>query len=75
MSRIPLIEAIHEARYDWQTRADKDKPAARQKLYSLSDRAAAKSNPPTRPDVILDALFEDYKLFRRIKRQQEWPKL
>jgi hypothetical protein len=35
MSRNPLIKAIHEARYDLQTCAEKDKPAARQKLYDL----------------------------------------
>ena len=75
MSRNPLIEAIHEARYDLQTCAEKDKPTAREKLYDLLERAALKRNPPTRPDDILDALFEDYKEFRRMKRRQEWPKL
>ncbi len=75
MSRNPLIEAIHEARYDLQTCAEKDKPAARKKLYDLLERAALKRNPPARPDDILDALFEDYKEFRRMKRRQEWPKL
>jgi hypothetical protein len=42
MSRNPLIEALHEARYDLE---------------------------------VLDLLYDDYKEFRRMKRQQEWPKL
>lgn len=75
MSRNPLIEAIHEARYDLQTCAEKDKPAARQKLYDLLGQAASRTNPPARPDEVLDALHDDYKEFRRMKRQQEWPKL
>ena len=35
MSRNPLLEAIHEARYDLQTCAEKDNAAAREKLYVL----------------------------------------
>ncbi len=35
MSHNPRIEAIHEARYDLEMCAEKDKPAARAKLYSL----------------------------------------
>jgi hypothetical protein len=75
MSRNPLIEAIHEARYDLQICAEKDKPTARQKLYDLLSQAASSVHPPMRPDDILDALFDDYKEFRKLKRQQEWPKL
>jgi protein involved in polysaccharide export with SLBB domain len=75
MSRNPLIEAIHEARYDLQTSAEKDKPAAREKLYDLLHRAASKANPPARPEDILDAPFDDYREFRKMKRQQEWPRL
>jgi hypothetical protein len=75
MSRNPLIEAIHEARYDLQTCAEKDKPAVRRKLYDLLEQAARKAHPPTRPDDILDALFDDFREFRRLKRRQEWPKL
>ena len=75
MSRNPLIEAIHEARYDLQTCAEKDKPAARQKLFDLLGQAAVSANPPARPEDVLDALYDDYKEFRRMKRKQEWPKL
>jgi hypothetical protein len=35
MPRNALIEAIHEARYDLQTCAEKDKPAARKRLYDF----------------------------------------
>jgi protein involved in polysaccharide export with SLBB domain len=75
MSRNPQIEAIHEARYDLQTCAEQDKPAAREKLYALLQRAALRANPPIRPEEVLDALYEDYKEFRRTKHRQEWPKL
>lgn len=36
MSRNPLIEAIHEARYELQTCAEKDQSAAREKLHKLA---------------------------------------
>jgi hypothetical protein len=75
MSRNPQIEAIHEARYDLQTCAERDKPAAREKLYALLQQAALRANPPIRPEDVLDALYEDYKEFRRTKHRQEWPKL
>ena len=75
MSRNPLIEAIHEARYDLQTCAEKDKPAAREKLNDLLQQAASRAHPTARPDDVLDALYEDFKEFRRMKRRQEWPKL
>lgn len=75
MSRNPLIEAIHEARYDLQTCAEKDKPAARARLASLLEAAASRTKPPVRPEAILDALHEDYREFRRLKKQQQWPRL
>jgi hypothetical protein len=75
MSRNPIIEAIHKARYDLQTCAEKDKPAAHLKLYNLLEQAALRVDPPPRPDAILDALFDDYKDFRRMKRRQERAKL
>jgi hypothetical protein len=75
MSRNPHIEAIHETRYHLQTCAEKDKSAARKKLYDLLLQAAAKVSPPAHPDEVLDALYDDYKEFRRMKRKQEWPKL
>lgn len=75
MSRNPLIEAIHEARYDLQTCAEKDKPAARKKLYELLDQAACRAASSFRPEEILDALYDGYKEFRRAKRRQEWPRI
>ena len=75
MSRNPLIEAIHEARYDLQTCAENDKPAARAKLYALLEQAGSRGRPPVPPADLLDALYDDYKEFRRTKRRQEWPKL
>ena len=75
MSRNPHLEAIHEARYQLQTCAEKDKPIARKLLYDLLAQAAIKVNPPVRPDDVLDALYDDYQEFQRTKRKQEWPKL
>ncbi len=75
MSRNPLIEEIHEARYNLQTCAEQDKPAARAKLFALLDKARSKVRPPVSSEDLLDALFDDYKEFRRTKRRQEWPKL
>src|SRR3989442_4085223 len=75
MSRNPLIEAIHEARYDLQTCAEKDKPAARAKLFALLHQAALRARPPVSPEAVLDALHDDYKEFQRVKRRQGWPKL
>ncbi|PWU09225.1 MAG: hypothetical protein C5B50_27875 [Verrucomicrobia bacterium] len=75
MARNQFIEAIHEARYDLETCAEKDKPAARAKLYTLLDQAALRTDPPVRPDDILDALYDDYKDFRRMKLRQQWPRL
>ena len=75
MSRNPDIEAIHEAPYHLQTCAEKERPAALQHLHVLLERAAAKANPPVRPSELLDALYDDYKEFHRMKRNQEWPKL
>jgi len=75
MSRNPLIEAIHEARYDLQTCEEKDKLVVRKRLYDLLEQAAGRRTPPARVDDILDALYDDYKEFRRMKRRQEWPKL
>lgn len=75
MSRNPHIEAIHEARYHLQTCAEQDKPAARKQLFDLLAQAAAKVSPPVRPDDVLDALYDDYREFHRMKRKQAWPKL
>jgi hypothetical protein len=75
MSRNPLIEAIHEARYDLETCAPHQKQELRRKLDALIAQATARSaSKPSRHEV-LDILYDDYKEFRRMKRKQEWPKL
>jgi hypothetical protein len=39
------------------------------------EQAAARRTPPARTEDILDALYDDYKEFRRMKRKEDWPKL
>ena len=75
MSRNPLIEAIHGARYDLQTCAEKDKPTARKRLYDLLESSAGRASSSLRVNDILDALYDDYKEYRKMKMRQEWPKL
>ena len=70
MSRNPLIEAIHEARYDLQTCAETAKPAARRRLYNLLDQAASRANPSVLAERVLDLLHDDYRQFCRTKRQR-----
>jgi len=75
MSRNPLIEAIHEARYNLETCAPQQKPQFRRELDELIAQAVAQSaSKPSRHEV-LDILYDDYREFRRMKRRQEWPKL
>jgi hypothetical protein len=50
-------------------------PAARKRLYDLLAGAIANAKSAARPDDLLDALYDDYKEFSRMKRRQEWPKL
>jgi len=45
MSRNPLIEAIHEARYDLETGAPAQKTELRRKLDELIAQAAARCVP------------------------------
>jgi hypothetical protein len=66
MSRNPQIEAIHQARYHLQTCAEREKPAARKRLYDLLHQAAARVKPPATPEAVLDALHDDYREFRRM---------
>ena len=75
MSRNPLIEAIHAARYDLETCAAHDQAAFRRKLDDLVAQAIIRSNSKVTPRQVLDILYDDYKEFRRMKRKQEWPKL
>ena len=75
MSRNPLIEAIHAARYDLETCATHDQAAFRRTLDDLVAQAMNQSASKVAPRQILDILYDDYKVFRRMKRKQEWPKL
>lgn len=75
MSRNPLIEAIHAARYDLETCAAHDRAACRRKLDALVAQALLQSNSSVAPRQVLDILYDDYKEFRRMKRKQAWPKL
>jgi hypothetical protein len=75
MSRNPLIEAIHAARYDLETGAAHEQAAFRKRLDGLVAQAIAQSNSKATPHQVLDLLFDDYREFRRLKRRQEWPKL
>jgi hypothetical protein len=75
MSRNPLIETIHEARYDLETCAAHEQAAFRKKLEDLVAQALAQSGSKTTPRRVLDVLYDDYKEFRRMRRRQEWPRL
>ena len=75
MSRNPLIEAIHAARYDLETCAAHEQAAFRKKLDDLVAQAVAQSSSKVTSQQVLDVLYDDYKEFRRMKRRQEWPKL
>ena len=75
MSRNPLIEAIHAARYDLETCAAHDQAAFRRKLDDLVAQAIIQSLSKVTPHQVLDILYDDYKEFRRMKRKEEWPKL
>ena len=75
MSRNPHIEAIHEARYDLETSAPGETAQAKAKLDKLLAEAIQRSGSKVTPAELLDALFDDYKRFRKGKRVQEWPKL
>ena len=75
MSRNPLIEAIHEARYDLETCAADEQATFRKRLDDLVNQALARSKFRVKPRELLDVLYEDYKEFRRMKRRQGWPKL
>ena len=75
MSRNPLIEAIHAARYDLETCAPRDRAAFRRKLEEIVSQAIAQSKSKASLGQVLDILYDDYKEFCRMKRKQEWAKL
>jgi hypothetical protein len=75
MSRNPQIEAIHEARYDLESCAAGRTAEARLKLDRLLEQAIVAAGAKVTPRELLDALYDDYREFRRTKRSREWPKL
>ena len=59
MSRNPLIEAIHEARYDLKTCARHERAACQRKLDELLRQALDRARSNATPEQLLDALFDD----------------
>ena len=75
MARNPLIEAIHEARYDLETCARHERSGRERRLDELLRQALDRADSKATPDHLLDALFDDYREFRRGKKRQEWARL
>ena len=75
MSRNPLIEAIHEARYHLETCARHGRRSSQRKLDELLRQAIDRAGSPVTSDQLLDALFDDYREFKRSKKREEWARL
>jgi hypothetical protein len=75
MARNPLIEAIHAARYDLETCARQERSACETVLYGLLRQVLAASASTASPEQLLDALFDDYREFKRARKREEWAKL
>ena len=75
MARNPLIEAIHAARYDLETCARHERAACQSKLDELLRQALELGKSSATPEQLLDALFDDYREFKRGKRREEWARL
>jgi len=75
MSRNPLIEAIHAARYDLEGCARTERDACLRKLNELLRQALDRAASKETPDLLLDALFDDYREFKRSKKREEWARL
>ena len=75
MSRNPQIEAIHEARYNLETCEENARGRAKAKLEKLVAESIDCSGAKISPRQLLDALFDDYKEYRRARRREEWPRL
>jgi hypothetical protein len=73
MSRNPLIEAIHEARFDLETCAPAEKASAQTKLNQLLSETLIRSGSRISQRELLDALLDDYREFRKMKRRAGWP--
>jgi hypothetical protein len=75
MSRNPLIEAIHEARYDLETCARHERAGCQRKLDGLLRQSLDRVGSKATLQRLLDALFEDYLEFKRGKKREQWPRL
>jgi hypothetical protein len=75
MSRNPLIEAIHAARYDLECCARQERDACLRKLNALLRQALDRAGSKETPDLLLDALFDDYREFKRGRKREEWARL
>jgi hypothetical protein len=75
MSRNPQIEAIHEARYDLETCAPGATAEMRAKLDRLLAEAIESAGSRISPRELLDALYDDYRTYRKGKRTEQWPRL
>ncbi len=75
MSRNPLIEAIHAARYDLEGCAGHERNDCLRKLNELLRQALDRAGSAETPDHLLDALFDDYREFKRGRKREEWARL
>jgi len=75
MARNPFIEAIHQARYDLETCARSERGGRQRQLDELLRQALARASSKATPNHLLDALFDDYREFKRGKKRQEWARL
>ena len=75
MSRNLLIEAIHAARYDLESCGRHERNACLRKLNELLRQALDRADSKETPELLLDALFDDYREFKRAKKREEWARL
>jgi hypothetical protein len=71
MSRNPLLEAIHEARYELETCARHERAACEHKLNELLGQALNRAGSKASLEQLLDALFDDYREFKRGRKREE----
>jgi len=75
MARNPLIEVLHQARYDLETCARHERAACRRKLDQLLREALDLAGSKVTPEQLLEALFDDYREFKRARKREEWARL
>jgi len=69
MSRNPLIEAIHEARYGLKTCARRARAACQRTVDELLRQSLDRAGSKITPEQLLDALFVDDREFKRGKER------